>query len=218
MNRTSKNTRIALVLDRSGSMASIRDEARDAFNEALQRIQADASGGGDTMVTVVTFNHTLRDVALNAPVTQVRPLGPADYEPDGMTALFDGAGRAIDVLESAGPLGAEGAALVVVISDGHENSSRHVSQKDLVERMQALEATGQWTFSFLCANVDIRDLSRRLGTEASNFDAWQADADGVRVMREKMAYAMHDYMADRRSGLRSKKEFFVRKERKSTEH
>lgn len=203
-----KHTRIALVLDRSGSMESIREQARDAFNEALQRIKSDAAAGGHTTLTVVAFNQALQDLALNAPVAQVKPLGPGDYQPDGMTALFDGAGRAIDVLQGAGALGADDAALVIVISDGHENSSQKVTQKDLVERMQALEATGQWTFSFLCANVDIRNLSRQLGTESSNYAAWQATPMGAVAMKEQLGGSVQAYMADRRTGLRQKKAFF----------
>ena len=59
--------------------------------------------------------------------------------------------ESLDVLEQPGPLGKQDAALVIVISDGHENSSKRVTQADLVERMQKLEATDQWTFSFLMA-------------------------------------------------------------------
>jgi uncharacterized protein YegL len=216
-------TRIALVLDRSGSMAAIQEPAREAFNEAIQRVRSDAADGAsdgmETTLSVVTFNHEIGDVLLNAPVDKARELGPEDYQPDGMTALFDAAGHAIDVLEKAGPLDEQDAALVIVISDGMENSSRRVSQKDLVERMQKLEATEQWTFSFLMANVDIKDLSRRMRTERSNYAAWSADADGAVAMKENLSYGVGSYMEDRKMGLRQKKEFFERKvmERKVVE-
>jgi Mg-chelatase subunit ChlD len=210
-NSTSR-TRIALVLDRSGSMSSIQEPARDAFNEAISRVQSDAANGAgagmQTTLSVVTFNHQIEDVLLNAAVDKVRPLGRTDYQPDGMTALFDATGHAIDVLDKAGPLGKRDAALVIVISDGHENASQRVSQKDLVERMQKLEATEQWTFSFLMANVDITKLSDQMGTEASNYAAWDADAAGAVDMKAKLAKGVSDYMVDRRVGVRSKKEFF----------
>ena len=97
---------------------------------------------------------------------------------------------------------------LVWLSDGHENSSQNVSQRDLVERMQALEATDQWTFTFMCANVDITNLTRNLGVEPRNVDAWQATHHGVAVMKEKVAYSVREYMEDRRKGMRSKKDFY----------
>jgi len=211
------STRIALVLDRSGSMASIREAARDAFNEAISRVQIDAaqnaSSGMETTLSVVTFNHEVDDKLVNAPVRKARMLGHDDYRPGGSTALLDATAHAIDLIERAGPLGARDGALVIVISDGHENASTQVSQSDLVERMQKLEGTEQWTFSFLMANVDITDLSRQLRTEASNYAAWNASAAGAHAMKEDLAVGMSDYMVDRRAGMRSKKEFFEKKQR-----
>jgi len=49
---TTGTTRIALVLDRSGSMARVREQARDAFNEAVERVRTEAAkGSGDVSTT-----------------------------------------------------------------------------------------------------------------------------------------------------------------------
>jgi uncharacterized protein YegL len=213
-----RGTRIALVLDRSGSMNAIREQALETFNEAIDRIRSDAARaaktGLDTTLSVVTFNHELADAMVNAPAGSAPRLHPREYQPGGMTALNDAVGRGIDLIEEAGPLGEADAALVIVISDGMENSSRKVSQADLVERMQALEGTEKWTFSFLMANVDIRDLSRRLRTERSNYASWRADEAGARVARDVARDSVGDYMEDRLAGIQQKKEFFKKAERK----
>ncbi len=202
-------TRIALVLDRSGSMASIQEPAREAFNDAVDRVRSEAGKGrGDVTLTLTTFNEELRDILVNKPADRVRKLRRQDYRPGGCTALFDAVGHAIDLLDKPGPLGSADGALVIVISDGHENASTRVSQADLVERIQKLEATDQWTFSFMCANVDITDLSRNLGVHASNAAAWQSSAAGTAHMGKKVSDSLSDYMADRRAGITGKKDFW----------
>lgn len=211
-NNSPVRTRIALVLDRSGSMESIREAARGAFNEAISRVQSDAEAGMatgiHTTLSVATFNDRIEDVLLNAPADRMSPLATEDYQPSGMTALFDAIGHSIDVLDKAGPLEQADAALVIVISDGQENASRHVRQADLVERMQTLEKTGQWTFSFLMANVDIKDLSKRMGTERSNYAVWRSDQAGAEMVARELSSSIGSYMKGRTMGRRQKKEFF----------
>jgi uncharacterized protein YegL len=202
-------TRIVLVLDRSGSMGRVREQARDAFNEAVDRVRTEtAKGSGDVTLSLVVFNHEVRSILVNEPARRVRKLGPDDYVPNGSTALFDAVGRGIDLLERPGNLAAQDGALVIVISDGMENASQHVSQTDLVERMQRLEATEQWTFSFMCANVDIRDLTQNLRVPHANVAAWDQTAQGTARMAENLAEGVSNYMYDRRAGVRSKKDFW----------
>jgi Mg-chelatase subunit ChlD len=205
-------TRIALVLDRSGSMETIREPARGAFNEAISRVRTDADAGLaqglQTTLSVVMFNNQIEDVLVNASPDSIKTLGPDDYQPGGSTALLDAIGHSIDMLEEAGPLGEQDAALVMVISDGHENSSQKVSQADLVERMQTLEATEQWTFSFMMANVDITDLSKKMGTDKSNYASWVSDASGTGAVAQRLSRSVGSYMRERTMGRRQKKEFF----------
>ena len=47
-------TRIALVLDRSGSMQAIREPARDAFNEAISRVKDDARAAAEAGIATTT--------------------------------------------------------------------------------------------------------------------------------------------------------------------
>jgi len=138
----------------------------------------------------------------------VRKLGPDDYVPGGMTALYDAVGHSIDLLERPGELGTKDGALVIVISDGLENVSKHVTQANLVERMQKLEATEQWTFTFMCANVDIRDLTRTFRVPHANVAAWDQTAGGTVRMAHDVIKGVSHYMADRREGKRAKKDFW----------
>ena len=146
----SGDTRIALVLDRSGSMNIIQEQAREAFNEAVDRvIEEAAKGSGKVTLSLVTFNDEVEEILVNKSTKKVRKLRDRDYVPSGMTALLDAVDRSIDLLQKPGKLGKADGALVIVVTDGHENSSRKTTQADLVERMQKLEGTDQWTFTFM---------------------------------------------------------------------
>ena len=72
---TTGTTRIALVLDRSGSMARVREQARDAFNEAVERVRTEAAkGSGDVTLSLVVFNDEVRNILVNEPAGRVRKL------------------------------------------------------------------------------------------------------------------------------------------------
>lgn len=201
-------TRIALVLDSSGSMAVIRDQAREAFNEAIERVTGEAGEAATARLTLLTFNQDVTAILENAPVKKARKLEPADYRPGGCTALLDAVGQAIDTLAEPGPLGDDDAALVIVVTDGHENSSRHVSHSDLVERMQALKETGGWTFTFMCADVDINDLSRNLGVDRAAFASFSRTTAGAEAMGHDVAGGVREYLDERRGGMRQKVDFW----------
>ena len=201
-------TRVALVLDCSGSMQSIQSDAIKAFNEAIERLVLEARQGSGATITLITFNHQVRTLLDNTPADQARKLQPGEYQPGGTTALLDAVGESIDRLESPGPLGDTEAALVMVITDGMENASRKLSRKDLVERMQALEQTGAWTFSFMCANVDITDLSRDLGIDRGGVAAWTATSRGAADMASDVRDGMTGYFMVRGKGGKAKKVFW----------
>jgi hypothetical protein len=55
-----KSTHVAVVLDRSGSMGSIRDEIIEAFNEQVASIRENAESGGHTTVSFYTFGGNYR--------------------------------------------------------------------------------------------------------------------------------------------------------------
>lgn len=66
----------------------------------------------------------------------------------------------------------------------------------------------EWTFSFMCANVDIRDLSVDLGVDPTNVAAWDQTAEGTARAARDLTHAVSSYMVDRRAGVRAKKDFW----------
>lgn len=200
---------IAIVLDESGSMMSIRREIMDAFNEQVEVIRASAEDQ-PTTISLVTFSTSVPDPTYWAqPVDIMRPLRDVDYRPSGLTAMLDAMGLTMDRLRALPDADDENTSfLVMVLSDGRENNSRQYSDRDIAERIQALERTDRWTFAYIGANQDLAEVSDRLHIPAENMMVFAPTPDGVRYGGNVVRDSTEAWVGKRRAGLKSDKSFF----------
>ena len=169
---------IAALLDRSGSMRDIAADMCGGFDAfiAKERVQP-----GSTLVTLAQFDDRYEVVYDNKPIGAVPDLR---LEPRGMTALFDSIGRFIT--EVGAGLAAlpeddrPGEVTVLVITDGHENSSREWTAEAVRQLIAQQEKQYSWDFVFLGANMDAVDVGTGRGFAADKSLTYDADGDGVR--------------------------------------
>jgi uncharacterized protein YegL len=166
-------TRVALVIDKSGSMSNIQKQALSGLNEQIQALRE--SEAGDTYVTLIQFDSQVKVSFNQKNSKELKNLEPADYRPTGGTAMYDAVGTAIDRLLEEQNAVENVAYLVIVISDGEENSSRRVSQWQLASQIKELQATGKWTFTYMLSNVDL-SVARNLGVWSGNIAAWNSNS------------------------------------------
>lgn len=145
-------THLALVVDRSGSMADIADEVNGAIT-ALLKEQAEQPG--TIKVDVATFDSTVEFVH-----TDVAPADVAEnlVDPRGMTALNDAIGLTIKRMGNKFQTMPEdqrpGHVIIVIATDGMENSSREYAASQIKQMVEEQTSKYQWTFVYLAANVD----------------------------------------------------------------
>jgi hypothetical protein len=90
-------THITLILDRSGSMSSILDQAIDGFNTCITEQRGLP---GAATLTLVQFDDEVELVHRAVDLPTVPPLTPETFVPRGPTALYDAIGRAVaDTME-----------------------------------------------------------------------------------------------------------------------
>lgn len=184
-------TDITLVVDRSGSMTSIRDDAEGGVNHF---IATQALGRGENRVTLVQFDTVSEIVVQGLPAS-----GVPSYRlvPRGMTALLDAVGEAID---STGKRLAEmpeesrpGLVVFVIVTDGRENCSQKYDKRSIRRMIRHQQGKYSWQFTFLAANQDAFREGGSLGIDAAGIAtfehqlvsaAYRATADKVRRMRE----------------------------------
>ena len=191
---------ITFVLDESGSMERIAQSARDGFNEYLQE---QIAHGGSTWWTLTTFTSRPLTRFAVIPGAEVRPLGD-DYAPNGMTALYDAVGAAVtktsaylESLESGGPSDV----IIVILTDGMENSSRRWSRTQIVDLITEAENRG-WQFVFLGANIDSMAMSREMGITKGAVVDWAADEGSHKRAMWETAEASMDYRTTKRQQTR----------------
>ena len=163
-----------IILDRSGSMYSIRQEAVNHLNECLQTIKCaqKENEGQKHSVPIVTFNHKPQYLFLNSDPEFVNEITISDYIPEGMTALYDAVGSSVTALRKVVQPG--DCVLVSIITDGYENASREYSLGNVKKLIEDTSAEG-WVYTFMAANIDEHAVARDLSIK--NVDNFCSDSE-----------------------------------------
>jgi hypothetical protein len=158
-------THIYFLLDRSGSMQSIKTDIEGGFAAFVEEQQR---APGECRVTLAQFDERYDVVYSSVPVTQVPPL---DLQPRGRTALLDAMGRLItsagDELAALAEPRRPGTVIVAVMTDGYENASHewtHLAIKALVEQQTEKYS---WQFLYMGAEQDAIEVGASLGVVAA---------------------------------------------------
>jgi uncharacterized protein YegL len=204
-----KKNYLMMVLDESGSMISMREQAISAFNEQL--ISARQSRGDiDVRVGLVKFEGITKDVHVNKPLDQVEPLTHATYVPCGGTAMYDGVGRAIELLNQQPDIKDEDVTvLMLIISDGEENSSKFYKSEVISELAKGLQATGRWTFTYAGANQDITKIQKTFHMPMGNVTSFQASAAGMSANNSMRSAGTNSYYKSQTFGTQSVSNFYA---------
>ena len=158
-------TDITLVVDRSGSMEQVREDAEGGVNAFIEQ---QAKEPGDALLTLVQFDTEYEFLHKGVPISQVPKY---KLVPRGMTALLDAIGRAINEtgerLAKMNEPDRPGLVVFVVMTDGQENSSKEFSKADIKAMIQRQQDTYKWHFTFLGANQDAFAEAGGMGIDAA---------------------------------------------------
>jgi hypothetical protein len=177
-----RSVHIYFVLDRSGSMGSIRDDVVGGFNGFVQEQQAQP---GNCRMTLVQFDTgDPYEVLLDArPISEVAPLTASDFRPRGGTPLFDAMGHTIaNATIRAEQRSAAGEdpeqILFVTFTDGQENQSVEYDREKIFAAIKTREERG-WSFVYLGANQDAYVEGGSIGYSRGSTSCFRADRIGT---------------------------------------
>lgn len=186
-------TEIAYVLDRSGSMSPLVEDAIGGFNSFLAGQQAEP---GRARFSLVLFDHEYLRVHDGADIQSIPRLDRTTYVPRGTTALLDAIGRTIDQLGArlaATPEADRPAKVIVAIfTDGLENASTDYSGTKIAEMIRHQQELYSWEFLFLAANQDAIASARAFSIPAANAFNVAATGEGVRNANLQLSQAVSD--------------------------
>ena len=194
--KATSKTHGVFILDKSGSMAGLRQQVVTAFNEQVQqlRIIADTQ---PTFASLVTFNGDVFEVKWKEDIKTFPEATLEDYMPDGGTALHDAMGHTLKKLmdEDDG----DTSYLIIVQSDGCTNSDRKFDAKDIKKLVEGCDETGRYTIVYIgCDEAVIEDVVRSYGMSASNTAKMStADAGSYAYANSNISNAVHAYASMR---------------------
>jgi len=189
-----KTQHIVMILDRSGSMQATRDAAINAFNAQLDTIQR-LSENNRIHASFLTFNQDVYEHFFESYAHHLEKLNRYNYQPEGWTALNDAVGYAIEKLKKETPCNDHNHTyLVVIVSDGQENHSRYFNNDSVRNRIQTLQNTGRWTFTYLsCNQEDAREFSKNYTVPIGNVGTYEHTAAGFNCMGQNLSRNIETY-------------------------
>ena len=193
---------IAVILDRTGSMQSIREDTIGGFNAFLKKQQDEP---GKATLTLVQFDSQdpYEVVHKFKPVAEVPELTTDTFVPRASTPLLDAMGRGINDLEESlakiPDREKPSRIVMVVITDGQENASREFSRKQVESMIKAKQEKCDWQFVFLSADLSAITTALASGVKACAAMAFDKNAHGTSAAWLSASERISDFRAKRSS-------------------
>jgi uncharacterized protein YegL len=187
-------TAIVVIMDKSGSMAGLTLDTIGSFNQFLSEQKVVP---GEAVFSLCTFNTDYSLVHDFLPLQSVSELTNKTYHCEGGTALLDAMGTTIDSVGSKLNAMPEqdrpSKVVVLVITDGEENSSKHFSLEQIKAKVALQTDTYNWQFLFFGANIDAIKAGVSLGVASHNSLNYEASAIGTRSVYNTASASISSY-------------------------
>jgi uncharacterized protein YegL len=163
-------TSVVFLIDKSGSMANKTADVIGGFNEYLKKLQKD---GNDYALSVILFDTEVTNLVSGKSPSDIQPLNTQTYMAGGGTALLDAVGDGLKEYKL------EDKTLVIIMTDGQENSSRRYSLKEIKANVEQAQEKGAWSFVYLGAGVDAFAEAGGMGIPVGNTMVYNAVTTGT---------------------------------------
>jgi hypothetical protein len=189
-------THISVILDRTGSMETIRDDTIGGFNIFLE----DQKGQpGHATLTLVQFDsedpyEVIHDFK---PIAEIPPLTRETFVPRASTPLLDAMGRGINDLEKRiGDLPESdrpAKVIMAVVTDGQENASSEFRHEDIKRMLKERTEKDGWQFVFLSAGLDAIEDAKAIGIDPAAMAAFAKNRGGTAAMWSTLSQTTSGY-------------------------
>ena len=182
----SEHTEFLYILDASGSMYGVTDDVIGGFNSFL----ADQKNLEDqAYLTTVFFNHDVNALYKSKDIKLVDDINRSTYKASGSTSLFDAIGSSVFSLQERVKTQK---VMVIIMTDGYENSSRIFTGTKIKKIIQEKTEEG-WEFIFAGANIDVDKVSDSIGIRKDRRMVYTSDKEGTKEIYNRVSKMTLDY-------------------------
>ncbi len=202
-------TYIGIVRDHSASMSGLRTAAMKDYNSLIGTIKDNSLKHKDnTKLTVVKCGcGRSAEVITDFINAEVNVPELTYYETNGgSTPLYDSVGQLIEIFKKVKDKNAT--FLLMVITDGHENSSRKWNHVNLSKEIKELQATDRWSFTFRVPRGSKDVIMRHLGVPEGNVFEWEQSAQGMSSATIATQSALTSYYTSKAAGVNATRSFY----------
>ena len=184
---------LVFIVDKSGSMMGKEEDTIGGINSILHAHKE--KNKGKEYVTLVLFDNNYEVLYDRKILTQTEDITDSEYQIGGTTALLDAMGKTITNLDKAQKNKDTKAdkVVVVIITDGHENSSKEYNLDQLKKSIEKHTADG-WEFIYLGADLESMDEAGDIGIGYARSASYVDDPQGRKIMYAAVATATADFL------------------------
>lgn len=196
-----------IILDKSGSMYSIKNSAIAGYNETIGSIRAAQLKFAETQehyISLVTFcgcgTKTIYDCV---PIRDAENLTSEQYAPCCCTPLYDAIGATINRITDKTRSVDDAAVLITIITDGMENASKEWTGAAVKRLIDERKEDG-WMFSYIGADHDVEQAAAKISitntvvwdkSEAGTADMFDCENRARRTFFSKLSCSTRKFMS-----------------------
>ena len=208
---------VHLLMDESGSMVSMKDQAISGYNDYLKTLE-----GSGVVLALTKFDTTKYEFVHDMlPIEDAVRLDNENYRPGAGTPLYDAMAHVIKKTEHQArelekSSGERSDVLIVVMTDGEENSSHEYDMDNLNALIKEHEDAWGWNFVYLGSSPDAwKNEAAYHGTQVSSVQssggrglraAYSATADSTAEWASKPLGAKLDITDDQKRWVKEQSE------------
>lgn len=174
-------THISFILDRTGSMETIKNETISGFNYFLEE-QKKEDGVASMLLIQFDSIDPFEIISDFSNISDVQPLNEDVYKPRGFTPLLDAVGKGIlhteEELKKLPEDNRPELVIFAILTDGYENASQEFTKQQIKSMIDSRQ-DNDWKFIFLGANMDAVEEAGSMGISAGTSMTFSASDVGT---------------------------------------
>lgn len=157
---------IICLLDKSGSMQNVKNDAVGGFNAFLEDQKKYPSPAN---LTLAWFDDTF-EISFEGNIQDAKEI--SHWPSGGMTALYDGIGKVFQHVSERFTKESPEKVIFAILTDGEENNSKEYSKQNVADLIKEHQDKYGWEVIFLAADQDAWAVSSQLNIKSANTIAY----------------------------------------------